>query len=154
MEELYDAKYTPAQQSQSSSWSDYFQVRPPDSDGYLTLGEAKWQWQNGKGTPITVDANQLDFSGLRVRDFPGGPGSTRPFTFGNAQDFLVHGTVTTQLNPNSTISVRPNTYNFDIKPWGYNTFGRNFETLVSRYLVHGPGVRFDIHFRGTLPIPP
>ena len=48
MEQLYDAKLTPAQASQSSSWNDYFQVRPPDSDGYLTLGEAKWQWQNAR----------------------------------------------------------------------------------------------------------
>jgi hypothetical protein len=154
MEELYGANYTPAQQSQSSSWSDYFQVRPPDGDGYLTLGEAKWQWQNGQGAPVTVDANQLDFSGLRVRDFPGGPGSTQPFTFQNAQDFLVHGTVTTRLNPNSTVSVVKNTYNFDIKPWGLRTLGRNVETLISHHLVHGPGVPFDIRFRGAVPIPP
>jgi hypothetical protein len=144
MEQLYDAKFTPAQARQSSSWIDYFQVRAPDGDGYLTLGEAKWQWQNGQGAPVTVDATTLDFSGLRASDFPGGPGSTHAFRFQNAQDFLVHGTVTTELQAGSTISVRPDTYNFDIKPWRSGAFGRNFETVVSRYLVHGPGVPYEI----------
>lgn len=154
MEALYDAKFTPAQTRQSSSWSDYFQVRAPDGDGYLTLGEARWQWQNGQGAPVSVDATTLDFSGLRVSDFPGGPGSTHAFRFQNAQDFLVHGTVTTELHAGSAISVRPDTYNFDIKPWRSGAFGRNFETLVSRYLVHGPGVPYEIRFRGTVPIAP
>ncbi|MGD9764353.1 MAG: hypothetical protein AB7V27_11610, partial [Candidatus Binatia bacterium] len=105
--------------------------------GYLTLGEAKWQWQNGQGGPVTVDATTLDFSGLHIGDFPGGPGSTRPYTFQNAQDFLVHGTVTTRLIAGANISVLKDAYNFEIKSWQYGSFGRNFETLVSRYVVHG-----------------
>jgi hypothetical protein len=138
----------------SSSWSDYVQVRPENGDGYLTLGEAKWQWQNGKGAPVTVDANQLDFSGLHVSDVPGGPGSTRAFTLTDTQDFLVHGTVTTRLNPGSTVSVLPDRYNFDIKPWSSGTFGRNIETFIARYGVNGPGVPYNIYFRGTAPIQP
>jgi hypothetical protein len=56
--------------------AEYARVRPPDHDGYLTLGEAKWQWQHGKGRPVTADAHKLELSGLRVSDFPQGPGST------------------------------------------------------------------------------
>ena len=135
--------------------SDYFVVRPENKDGYLTLGEAKWQWQNGGGASLTVDANKLDFSGLHVSNFPQGPGSTQLYTFQNAPDFLVYGTVTARLNPNSTIEVRPDTYNFDIKPgWSFQALGRNFETVVSHYIVHGPGVPFKIFFDGTVPILP
>ncbi|MCX8073298.1 MAG: hypothetical protein N3C12_12730 [Candidatus Binatia bacterium] len=42
MEELYNAKLTPKSETRSSSYSDnFFEVRPENGDGYLTLGEAK-----------------------------------------------------------------------------------------------------------------
>ena len=134
------------------SWSEYMEFRPPDNDGYLTLGEAKWQWQNAKGAPVTVDTNKLDFSGLNVNEFPKGVGSTRPFEFPKWRDFMVHGTVTTELNPNNTVSARIDTFNFDLKPWSGH-FLRNVYTLGLRAYM-GPGTPFPVHFRGTVPIAP
>ena len=133
-------------------WSDYVQVRPENGDGYLTLGEAKWQWQRGEGAPVTVDANKLDFSGLRVSDFPQGPGSTQPFALTRWRDFIVHGTVTTELTPNAAVSVRVDTFNFDLKPWSGHVV-RNIYTLTLRAYV-GPGTPYNVHFRGTAPIAP
>lgn len=99
-----------------------------------------------------MDADTLDFSGLRVGDFPEGPGSTRLFTLPRWRDFIVHGTVTTRLNPNGTVAVKMDTFDFDLKPW-YGNFTRNVYTLALRAYV-GPGTPFNVYFRGTVPIAP
>jgi hypothetical protein len=133
-------------------WSDYFEVRPENGDGYLTLGEAKWQWENGKGAPVTVDADKLDLSALRVSDFPRGPGSVEPFALPRWRDFIVHGTVSVRLNPNSTVSILPDRFNFDLKPWSTH-FTRNVYTVALRVYV-GSGTPFPVHFRGAVTIGP
>lgn len=135
------------------SWSAYVHLHQPDDDDYLTLGEANWQWQHGKGAPGTVDADKLDFSGLHVSDFPSGAGggSTRPFTLPRWEDFVVHGTVTTKLNPNSTVCVGVDKVNFDLEPW-YGHFTRNVYALALRGYV-GNGTPFDACFRGDVSIP-
>jgi len=122
-------------------------------------GAAELTWEcdlerlrNGKGAPVTVVADTLDLSGLRVSDFPEGPGSTRLFTLPRWRDFIVHGTVTTKLNPNGTVSVKMDRFNFDLKPW-YGNFTRNVYTLALRVYV-GPGTPFNVYFRGTVPIAP
>ena len=66
--------------------------------------------------------------------------------------FIVHGTVTTKLNPNGTVSVKMDRFNFDLKPW-YGNFTRNVYTLALRVYV-GPGTPFNVYFRGTVPIAP
>ena len=99
-----------------------------------------------------MDANQLDFSGLRASDFSKGVGSTKPFELPNLQDFMVHGTVTTPLNPNNAISVRTDVFNFDLKPWIGN-FRRNTLTLGLKAYM-GPGTDFPVNFRGTALILP
>lgn len=132
---------------------EFISVRPPDRDGYLTLGEAKWQWQNGRGTTIYVDLNRLDLSAVSVADFPMGPGSLIPFRT-SMPDFVVYGTITLQLDPASkSVSARNDTYNFDIKPWSSDTFTRNISTIGGRFYV-GPGTPFNIEFRGNVLVPP
>jgi hypothetical protein len=66
--------------------------------------------------------------------------------------FNVHGTVTTKLNPNGTVAVKMDTFDFDLKPW-YGNFTRNVYTLALRVYV-GPGTPFNVYFRGTVPIAP
>lgn len=65
---------------------------------------------------------------------------------------MVHGTVTTKLNPNSTVSIGIDKFNFDLKPW-YEDFTRNLYTLVLRVYV-GNGTPFDVYFRGTVSVAP
>ena len=128
-------------------------MRPENGYGYLTLGEAKWQWQNGQGAPVTVDANKLDLSGLRASDFRKGVGSTRLLKLPRWWDFVVHGTVRVRLNPNLTVGIVSNRFNFDMKPWFEGYFIRNLQTLALKTYV-GRGHEFMVHFRGTVPIPP
>jgi hypothetical protein len=132
--------------------TEFTRVRRPDKDGYLTLGEAKWQWKHGGGTPVTVDVRTLDFSGLRVSDFPGGPGSLKLHTFQDWFDYIVHGTVTTELNADYTVSVLTDRFNFDIKPWLGN-IKRNIYTILLRTYV-GSGEPFPVSFEGSAPIAP
>ncbi|GBD24755.1 hypothetical protein HRbin30_00068 [bacterium HR30] len=134
------------------SLEEFLRVKPENGDGYLTLGEAKWQWRYGEGQPITVDADKLDLSGLRASNFPRGVGSTTKFTLPRWKDFMVHGTITVKLEPNGVVSITPDKFNFDMKPWkGY--WLRNLQTVALRLYV-GSGKEFDIFFRGTVPVPP
>ena len=82
-----------------------------------------------------------------------GPGSRLLFSTAKPWDFLVHGSITLQMNPNGTVSALTNTYNFDMKPWGVQTFIRNVEAWTgARYA--GPGQQFDVHFRGSVAVRP
>jgi hypothetical protein len=122
-------------------------------------GAAELTWEcdlerlrNGKGAPVTVDADKLDLSALRVSDFPRGPGSVEPFALPRWRDFIVHGTVSVRLNPNSTVSILPDRFNFDLKPWSTH-FTRNVYTVALRVYV-GSGTPFPVHFRGAVTIGP
>lgn len=148
----FGIQYAQAGDQSNPFGGDYFEVRPPDADGYLTQGEATWQWRNGQGAPVDVDLNTLDLSGVRASEFAG-PGSKLLFSTAKPWDFLVHGSITLQMNPNGAVSALTNTYNFDMKPWGVQTFIRNVEAWTgARYA--GPGQQFDIHFRGSVAVRP
>lgn len=144
----FGIEYAQAGGPSSPFGGDYFEVRPPDNDGYLTLGEATWQWRNGQGQPVDVDLGTLDLSAVRASNFPG-PGSKYLFSTAKPWDFLVHGSITLQMNPNGTVSGLTNTYNFDIKHWGVQTFIRNVEAGIGGFYA-GQGQQFDIHFRGSV----
>jgi hypothetical protein len=72
----------------------------------------------------------------------------------------VYGTVTGVLNPNGTMSIRPDTYDFDQKnPFRANTL-KEFGRLVVRDVltavgagVNGFGKPYRIEFTGSVPAP-
>src|SRR5258706_10264080 len=129
----------------------FWEIRPPKKNGYLTWGEATWQWRYGKGAPIVVDLNKLDLSGVHPEDFAGS-GSTRTYTL-PGKDLYVHGTITLRMNKDGTVSALPDKYNFDTKSPYMEHVQRNLMTAWDE-IASGPGNEFKIIFRGTVKAQP
>lgn len=109
--------------------------------------EAKARYQSGAGITTRIDIDSLDFSGLNNHGWS--DNGTKLFTFRNALDYGVHGTVTIQRIDNATFSVLPETYNNDYKEGpGVVLAARNFATWINR-LGHGDGKPFKIEFDGV-----
>jgi hypothetical protein len=144
---LSDASYG---DDRDASLREFLKVRPPNDDGYLTLGEAEWQWKYGKGQPVTVDATKLELPEIDPGRFKDGQAAV---TLPKMRDFVVHGTVTLEpdpANPNFAV-IGSDTFNFDMKYPFLDHFMRNVQTLLLRIYV-GPGQPFKIHFEGRIPI--
>ncbi|GIW45613.1 MAG: hypothetical protein KatS3mg077_2895 [Candidatus Binatia bacterium] len=133
-----------------SSFLEYLKVRPPNDDGYLTLGEAKWQWKYGGGEPVVVDAQKIEFDPLKAESFHDRRLLATPRFL---RDRAVHGTVTFELSSSGTTArIMPDTFNFDMKPWrSFDLIIRNLQTIGLRLYV-GPGREFQIIFRGEVPV--
>lgn len=144
---LSDASYG---DDRDVSLREFLKVRPPNDDGYLTLGEAEWQWRYGKGQRVTVDATKLELPQIERGNFRDG---RLELPLPKLRDFVVHGTVTLKpdpANPNFAV-IRFDTFDFDMKYPFLDHLKRNIQTLLLRMYV-GPGQPFDIHFEGRIPI--
>lgn len=122
----------------------------PDSDGKVTLTEAKAWSQFGEGD-LSVNVNSIDFSGVSISDFNSGGIAhinlkSNDHYFRNSGDGLVYGNLTLNLNRDGTgFTVSPDTYNFDPRWENMNEFGRNLKTLAG-------GILNSVTFYGPIPV--
>lgn len=130
----------------------------PDFDGYLTHEEANSWYRTGNGQPLYVDLRKIDLSGIRSLG-ENYVGQVKVFNLlfgasGSINDALVYGNITLKREPNNMVSANPDTYDFDIKPWGNPLICiRNIETMIGQS-VAGEGVPYKIHFYNKAPIKP
>ncbi|NLT50477.1 MAG: hypothetical protein GXX85_06120 [Ignavibacteria bacterium] len=131
------------------------QVVRPDKDGYLTLSEANYWWQNGAGQTLSVDLGKLDLTSITLDNFPRGVGSTEYFNLlfrGNVNDGLVYGTIGLTLEDDCSVSAKYDDYDFDYKGW--NSLGniiRNTENFFGNiYAGEGTPYRINFYGKGTL----
>jgi filamentous hemagglutinin len=119
------------------------------------------QWRNGQGAKVTgVDASELDLTNatfIKNKD-----GTYQIHTSMTALGtWAIYGTVTGVLNPDGTMSIKPDLYNFDFKnPLDADSL-QDFGRLIKRdaattvgFVINGPlGTPFQIEFTGTIPAP-
>jgi hypothetical protein len=125
------------------------------------LTDAKENYQNGNGAPITdVGANEINLKGA------GYIATSTPNVFqvnlsSATSSFYIYGTVTGVLDTNGSMSFRPDTYNFDYKnpALGQNAGEsarlvlRNAGTLLGN-AYSGYGTPYQINFSGSQALPP
>lgn len=126
----------------------YYSYSAPNRDGYLTLGEALWQWNNGNGAPVWVDLTKLTLpeAGLRELDEIG---ASIAVTLPDPYDFMVHGTITLKRTASGLVAPS-GLYDFDMKPWRGH-MKRNTLTLGGA-IAHGTGRPFMISYVGEVPV--
>ena len=117
------------------------------------------QWRNGKGAAVTgVDAGELNLTNAiyeKNRD-----GTYQIHTSLQFDTGAIYGTVTGVFNPDGTMSIKPDTYNFDWKnPLNSNSmnelgrlFLRNTATGIG-LAINGYGMKYQIQFTGSIPVP-
>lgn len=135
----------------------------------LSYFDAVDQWQNGGGMDVRVPLSSLDLTMVTDADFPKGVGSSAVIQLSgragtNLSDQLVYGNVTLKLVAPGVVeaALGYDRYNFDIKPWTTETFGRNAATLYGgvvnqqwgaiRNLTAQPGKSFFIQLDGQAKI--
>ena len=117
-----------------------------EKDGVLTFKEAKRWYQEGDGSPITVDADKIDLNFIDVSMLTVGE-PTGVQTFGKCPQGIVYGGITIVYRGNNQVQILQDEYNFEMHSWRKAPI-RNVETLLGR-LVHGKGTSFKINFRGV-----
>ena len=117
------------------------------------------QWRNGKGVPVTgVNANELNLTDATYTK--NGDGTIQIHTSLKFDTGAIYGTVTGVFNSDGSMSIKPDTYNFDLKnPLKANSmedagrlFLRNTATGIG-LAVNGYGVKYEIQFTGSIPAP-
>lgn len=113
----------------------------PDEDGLLTHGEADGWYKWGKGDPLYVDLDKLDFSTVNMSRFDnpeffieGHPGVYVRFEtsdYVNRNQALVYGTIGIVKIGDNTIMAMPDIYNFDLKLQN-GTFMRDAATVLGQ----------------------
>lgn len=125
----------------------------------FTFSDAVAHWRSGNGTPITdVNASELNLKGATFTKISDGVylvHTSLAYDTG-----AIYGTVTGFLNPDGTMSFKPDTYNFDLK--GYSDVN-SMASVVARtqrnvltgtgLLVNGVGDSYNIYFKGSIPAP-
>ena len=117
------------------------------------------QWRNGKGVPVTgVNANELNLTDATYTK--NSDGTIQIHTSLKFDTGAIYGTVTGFFNSDGSMSIKPDTYNFDLKnPLKANSmedagrlFLRNTATGIG-LAVNGYGVKYEIQFTGSIPAP-
>ena len=129
----------------------------PDWDGILTLKEANSWYRGGSGEALYVDLKEIDLSGVLSlgERYVGQLKSVNLLLNSNSiENGLVYGNITLRRHPNNQVKAFPDTYNFEMHPWGNPiNWGRNLETLIGRK-VAGTGVPYTINFYGSKTLTP
>ena len=132
------------------------------SDG-LSIREAVWHYNYGGKKPVDVPLNTIDFSKLKVSDFPSS--GTMDVNLGNKYrtnwtDAIVHGTIALDLIPGTNqVRINPNSdtmFDFDMKNWNTHAI-RNLETIILKLFIWAPisvitGGAYNINYTGTATI--
>ena len=119
----------------------------PDVDGYISLDEAKYWYQNGNGEPLCADFSKIDFRGVNESDFDGvGSKEWINLFFRVGRDGNTYGTLNLEYLGNNTVRSGNgyDVYDFDIQK---GRFFRNLFTRVGK-AYNGKGVGFKINFYG------
>jgi hypothetical protein len=128
-------------------------------DRRFDFNDAVDQWRNGNGSTVTdVKANELnltDATYTKVKD-----GAYLIHTSIKFDTGAIYGTVIGDLSADGTMSIRPDTYDFDQKnPFKANTL-KEFGRLIVRDVltavgagVNGFGTPYRIEFTGSIPAP-
>ena len=128
-------------------------------DRRFDWNDAVDQWRNGNGSTVTdVKASELN---LRDASFARNPdGSYQIHTSIKFDTGAIYGTVTGVLNVDGTMSIRPDTYNFDLKnPFKAGTSQEFVRVLLRDGLtlvgagINGVGKPYRIEFSGSIPAP-
>lgn len=120
-----------------------------EEDGKLSFQEAYKWYREGDGSEITVDASSLDLDFIDISTLKIGDNEISTWWPLSEQSF-VYGTITIVYNGSPTVTIKPDLYDFDIKPWSLSLgrIARNTATQMADFL-HGTGKKFTINFRGT-----
>ena len=127
----------------------------PDGDGYLTLGEANYWYNNGNGQPLSADLSKINLRSVSIDDFKK-VGDSKYFNllfYSNSRnDGLVYGSIKlTYMGPTwngngGIVSAEYDIYDFDLRDWtSVSNAGRNIETMIGSQ-VAGPGFTYRINF--------
>lgn len=116
------------------------------------------QWRNGNGSTVTdVKASELNLTNATYAK--NADGTYQIHTSLAFDTGAIYGTVTGVLNIDGTMSIKPDTYNFDFKnPWkapagdGWRVFVRDVATGIGLG-INGFGTAYRIGFTGTIPAP-
>lgn len=128
-------------------------------DRRFNWNDAVDQWRNGNGSTVTgVQASELnlaDATYTKNRD-----GSYLVHTSIKVDAGAIYGTVTGDVSSDGMMTIRPDTYNFDIKnPFKAGTVGEFGRLLlrndlnVAGLVVNGIGTPYRIEFTGAIPAP-
>jgi hypothetical protein len=116
-------------------------------------------WRNGNGMTVTdVNASELNLTDATYTK--NANGTYQIHTSLKFDTGAIYGTVTAVLNGDGTMSIKPDTYNFD----GKNPFKADsvmeFSRLVKRDIltgvglaINGKGSSYIIEFTGSVPVP-
>ena len=121
--------------------------------------DAVEQWRNGKGVPVTgVNANELNLNDATYTR--NSDGTVQIHTSLKFDTGAIYGTVTGIFNADGSMSIKPDTYNFDMKnPLKASSiedagrlFLRNTATGIG-LAINGYGTKYEIQFIGSIPAP-
>lgn len=128
-------------------------------DRRFDWNDAVDQWRNGNGSTVTdVKASELNLTDATYTKNPSG--TYQIHTSIKTDTGAIYGTVTGVLNVDGTMSIRPDTYDFDQKnPFKARTpqeFGRvilrDGLTAIGAG-INGVGTPYRIEFSGSIPAP-
>ena len=117
------------------------------------------QWKNGNGVTVKdVNASELNLTDATYTKNPNG--TYQIHTSISFDTGAIYGTVTGALNPDGTLSIRPDVYDFDQKnPLNAQTSGEFWRITFRDGLtalgaaMNGVGTPFRIEFSGSIPAP-
>jgi len=117
------------------------------------------QWRNGKGATVTdVNVSELNLKDATFKK--NNDGTYQIHTSLKFDTGAIYGTVTGFLNPDGTLSIKPDTYNFDMKYLfkddsivsARDALLRDVLTGIG-LVINGYGKEYEIKFTGSIPLP-